>query len=153
MMSRTMVFACLVLTAAGAQEKKPNLSGRWVMNAARSNYGRMTPPTSSVEVIDHKEPNLTISTTSEEQRGEMKTFLKLTTDDRENVNEMNGNEFRSKSHWDAGKLITMVTGDRGMRMAEVRSLSADGKTQTVLTYMGEIRGEPQMTRVMDRSAR
>jgi hypothetical protein len=35
-----------------------------------------------------------------------------------------------------------------MRMVEVRSVSADGKTQTVETYMGEIRGNPQMKRVM-----
>ena len=78
----------------------------------------------------------------------MKSFMKLTTDGRESLNEINGNEFRSTSHWDGPKLITTVTGDRGMRMVEVRSLSADGKTQTVETYMGEIRGNPQMKRVM-----
>jgi hypothetical protein len=103
-------------------------SGRWVMDAEHSSYGRMPP--------------------SEQQRGEMKSFMKLTTDGRESLNEINGNEFRSTSHWDGPTLITMVTGDRGMRMVEVRSVSADGKTQTVETYMGEIRGNRQMKPVM-----
>jgi hypothetical protein len=83
----------------------------------------------------------------------MKSFMKHTTDDHENLNEINGNEFRSKSHWDGTKLITTVTGDRGMRMVEVRSVSGDGKTQTVESYMGEVRGSPQMKRVMQKSER
>jgi hypothetical protein len=40
-----------------------------------------------------------------------------------------------------------------MRIVEVRSVSADGKTQTVETCMGEVRGNPQMKRVMLRSER
>jgi hypothetical protein len=157
-MNRTKTLACLLFAIAAApqgpaQEKKIDFTGRWVMNAAGSNYGRMPLPASYAEVIDHKGGSLTISTTSEDQRGAAKTFMKLTTDDRENLNEVNGNEFRSKSHWDAGKLITTVIGDRGMRMVEVRSLSPDGKTQTVEIYMGEMQGKPQMTRVMQRSGR
>ena len=157
-MNRTTLTAWLVLALAGAPqltaaEKKPSISGRWVMDAKSSSYGRMALPKSYVEVIDQKDSVITISTTSEEPRGEMKSFVKLTTDDRENLNEINGNEFRSKSHWDGAKLVTTVTGDRGMRMIEVRSVSADGKTQTVATYMGEISDNPQMKRVMQKSER
>lgn len=143
-----LMFALASTSHLIADEKKGGLSGRWVMDAERSSYGRMPLPKSYVEVIDQKEPVITISTTSEEQRGEMKSFMKLTTDGRESLNEINGNEFRSTSRWDGPKLITTVTGDRGMRMVEVRSVSADGKTQTVETYMGEIRGNPQIKRVM-----
>lgn len=148
-----LIFAVASTAQLTADEKKGDLSGRWVMDAEHSSYGRMPLPKSYVEVIDQKDPVITISTTSEEQRGETKSFMKLTTDDRENLNEINGNEFRSKSHWDGPKLITTITGDRGMRMVEVRSVSADGKTQTVETYMGEVRGNPQMKRVMLKSQR
>jgi hypothetical protein len=143
-----LLFAVASTSQLTSDKKKGSLSGRWVMDAERSSYGRMPLPKSYVEVIDQKEPVITVSTTSEEQRGEIKSFMKLTTDGRESLNEINGNEFRSTSHWDGVKLITTVTGDRGMRMVEVRSISADGKTQTVETYMGEIRGNPQMKRVM-----
>ena len=156
-MNRMTVAAWLLAIAVAAllpaEEKKTTLSGRWVMDAEHSSYGRMPLPKSYVEVIDQKDPVITISTTSEDQRGGMKSFMKLTTDDRESLNEINGNEFRSKSHWDGAKLITTVTGDRGMRMVEVRSVSADGKTQTVETYMSEVRGNPQMKRVMLKSER
>ncbi len=147
-----LTFACALLLFAPiwAQEKKPDLSGQWTINLAKSDYGRMPKPKSYVEAIDHKEPVLTISTTSEENRGEMKSFLKLTTDDRDCVNEVNGNEFHSKSHWEGGKLVTTVTGDRGLSLVEVRNLSADGKTQTVETYMGQRGGTPAMVRVEER---
>ena len=148
-----LVFALTRAPQLAADEKKVSLSGRWVMDAEHSSYGRAPLPKSYIEVIDQKEPVITISTTSEDQRGEMKSFMKLTTDDRESLNEINGNEFRSKSHWDGAKLITTVTGDRGMRMVEVRFVSADGKTQTVETYMGEARGNPQMKRLMLKSER
>ena len=154
-----MTGAAWLLLAIGsapqlsAEEKKTSISGRWVMDAGHTSYGRMPLPKSYVEVIDQKDPVITIATTSEEQRGEMKSFMKLTTDDRENLNEINGNEFRSKSHWDGTKLVTTVTGDRGMRMVEVRSVSDDGKTQIVETYMGEVRGNPQMKRVMRKNER
>jgi hypothetical protein len=38
-------------------------------------------------------------------------------------------------------------------MVEVRSVSTDGKAQTLDTYMGEVSGEPQMKRVMMKSER
>jgi hypothetical protein len=148
-----LVFAIAGTPQLTADEKKVNLSGRWVMDGEHSSYGRMPLPKSYVEIIDQKEPVITISTTSEDQRGATESFMKLTTDDRESLNEINGNEFRSKSHWDGAKLITTVTGDKGMRMVVVRSVSADGKTQTVETYMGEVRGNPQMRCVMVKSER
>ena len=151
-MMRSIAYACLLASAtcAWTQTAKPDLAGTWTINAARSNYGRMPPPKSYVETIEQKGGNLSITSVSEDQNGVTKGFLKLTLDDRDNVNEVNGNEFHSKSHWDGAKLITTVTGDKGLRMVEVRSLSSDGKTQTVETYFGEMRGTPQMTRVMDR---
>ena len=134
-----------------AQEKRPDFSGRWSINVSKSDYGRMAKPKTYVETIAQKDAVMTVNTTAEDQRGESTMFLKLTTDDRECVNEINGNEFRSKSHWEGDKLVTTVTGDRGLSLVEVRSLSPDGKTQKVETYMGQQRaGAPAMVRVEDR---
>ena len=108
---------------------------------------------SYVEAIESKDASLTIATTSEDRGGEQKYLTKLTTDGRDNLNEINGNEFHSKSRWEGGKLVTTVTGDRGMQLVEVRSLSSDGKTQTVETYMGQAGGTPQMKRVMQKKSR
>ena len=143
--------ACLFLTAcqlAWPQDKHPDLSGHWEIDASQSSYGGMAPPKTYVETIETKDAALSIATETEDQRGEQKYLTKLTTDGKDNLNTINGNEFHSKSHWDGGKLVTTVTGDRGLTLVEVRSLSSDGKTQTVETYMGQAGATPQMKRVM-----
>jgi hypothetical protein len=150
-MKRTLTCTLLLFAPLWAQNKKPDFTGHWTINAAKSDYGRMAKPKTYVESIDHKAEALNIATTSEDQRGESKSFLKLTTDDHDCVNEINGNEFHSKSHWEGAKLVTTVTGDRGLSLVEVRSLSADGKTQTVETYMGQRSGTPAMVRVENKA--
>jgi hypothetical protein len=149
MKNRTLFVIGLLATAATLrpQDSKPNLSGRWVMNATKST-GRN--PKACEETIDHKEPALTITTVSEDPRGQTKSFVKLTADGRESVNEINGSEFHAKSHWESAKLVTVITGDRGLTMTEVRSLSPDGKTQTVESFMGTSRATPMATRVMEK---
>ena len=121
------------------------------MDASKSSYGAVALPKSYVETIESKDAASAISTDSEDQRGEQKYLTKLTTDGRDNLNTIGGNEFHSKSHWEGAKLVTTVTGDRGMQLVEVRSLSSDGKTQTVETYMGQAGATPQMKRVMVKS--
>jgi hypothetical protein len=149
MQTRSLFVICLLVAAAllRPQDSKPDLSGHWVMNAAKSS-GRN--PQTCVETIEHKDPALTITTVSEDPRGQTRSFLKLATDGSESVNEVNGNEFHSKSHWESGKLVTVVTGDRGMTMTEVRGLSPDRKVQIVESFMGTSRGTPMATRVMEK---
>ena len=59
-----LIFAVASTSQLTADEKNGGLSGRWVMDVERSSYGRMPLPKSYVEVIDQKEPIITISTTS-----------------------------------------------------------------------------------------
>jgi hypothetical protein len=121
------------------------------MDASKSSYGGMALPKTYVETIESQGAALSISTDSEDQRGEQKYLTKLTTDGKDDLNIINSNEFHSKSHWEGPKLVTTVTGDRGLTLVEVRSVSADGKTQTVETYMGQAGATPQMKRVMLKS--
>src|SRR5581483_3655841 len=118
-MKRTLTLALIVLSPLLAQDKHPDFSGRWTINLAKTDYGPRPKPKSNVEVIEQKGPLFTVTTNSEEGRGPSSTFLRLTTDDKDCVNEINGNEFHSKSHWEDGKLVTTVTGDRGLSMVEV----------------------------------
>jgi hypothetical protein len=153
--TRIATVTCLVFLAASQlawpQDKPPDLSGRWVMDASKSSYGGMAVPKTYVEVIESKDASLSISTDTEDQRGPQQYLTKLTTDGKDNLNVINGNEFHSKSHWEGGKLVTTVTGDRGLTLVEVRSLSSDGKMQTVETFMGQAGATPQMKRVMQKS--
>jgi len=150
-MRNRIIVMSLAVIASGtflhSQTKKPDFSGRWETNVAKSDFGRMPAPKLLVDVIEHKEPTLVISNTTEDGRGTMTSSIKLTTDNRENINVVNGNEFRSKTHWDGDRLIIQVTGDRGLSMTEVRSLSADGKTMSVESARG---ANPPLVIVFDK---
>src|SRR5436190_1661577 len=97
----TILVTCVQLFAVSTllAQQKPNLSGRWQLEKGKSEFGRMPAPSSVEDVIEHKDPTLVITSTQTDQRGETKTFLKLTTDGKENLNDINGNQFRSTSRW------------------------------------------------------
>ena len=70
-MKRVLIAALVILTiAAGAvaadkpnkaaASNKPNFSGEWKMNAAKSNFGQVPPPAKFVRRIQHSEPSLTV---------------------------------------------------------------------------------------------
>lgn len=61
------------------------------------------------------------------------------------------NKFNSATHWDEGKLVSVVKGDRGQHMTEVRQVSPDGGTLTVTGYHQDELSKPQYVRVMTKS--
>ncbi len=153
-MTRSLLIVALALTvAASAAEKKsrtPNLSGRWEINVGMSDYGKMFVPKRFTEIIEHKEPNLTIDRTSLAGSGEKKMFMRLTTDGKEVPGETGGEAFKTQTRWAAGKLVTIISDNKGLKMTEVRSLSLDGQTQTVVTEIEGARGGLHMVRVMEK---
>src|SRR5579862_8388775 len=129
-----LLFALSGLTAGQQQSNRPNLSGHWVMNPARSRFptfkGKTDPgadeegfhinkcciPKSHSEIIDHKEPslNLTMDTIEVDDEGKeypSQDIWKTTTDGHESTNEMSGHKYTCKSHWEEDKLVTTAAGD------------------------------------------
>ena len=151
---RRNTLACFLLvlsfSAPAWSKERPNLSGHWEINVKMSNYGKMPVPSVFTEIIDHKEPNLTISNTSRTRSGDKKVFMRLTTDGKESLNEASGSQFQTQSQWSAGKLIIIITDTKGLRITEIRSLSPDGKTQTVEDRLQGAAGIIKMIRVMEK---
>jgi hypothetical protein len=134
----TIALMLLVIAAAGAQAK-PDFSGKWVLDVAKSDFGQAPAPESIVHVVVHKEPNVTITTTQKSGGGETTNERKLTTDGKENVNRlkmMGGEqEAKSTSKWDGGKLTTTTKLDmQGMavELQDTWELSDGGKVLTVV---------------------
>jgi hypothetical protein len=110
------LFAVLLAVAAlPAQTGRPNLTGKWVLDVAKSDFGQYPPPESITQVIDHKEPKLRIVTTSrqKDQAADLTNEQNLTTDGRENTNrlKMMGTEqdVKSVGRWDGDKLTMKMT--------------------------------------------
>ena len=87
--------ARLVFTAAVAQEK-PNFSGKWVLNAQQSDFGKAPPQDRQVViVIDHKEPSVKLTRTTKGDAipgGEATNQWQYTTDGKERTNMIEGLE-------------------------------------------------------------
>jgi hypothetical protein len=74
--------------------------------------------------------------------------IRLTTDGKDNLNIVGGREMTAQTRWDGGKLVTLVSDPRGMQFTEVRSLSEDGRVQTIEGFMDPSRKQAMFKRVM-----
>ena len=148
---RKVVFVALVVAGTfvlAAAQTHPSLEGTWNMDKARSQY----PAESATEVIHQHGEMLDISLT-EKRSGHPNSpmEIRLTTDGKPTINTVARNKFTSTTHWEHGKLVTFIEGDRGQHMTEVRELSSDGKTLTVTGYHQDELTKPYYVRVMVRS--
>lgn len=137
MRSMTRVLLSLTLTLAAAAPARaqsvPNLSGTWVLDAAKSDFGMMPAPSGRTDVIDHKEPALTINRTVVTPNGEVKTALAYAVDGKPHVNKAGTNEISSVLSWEGAVLVmvsTIETPNGQAILTDRYSLSEDGKALT-----------------------
>jgi len=141
-LARPLMFVLLAVCGAGlgAQSQKPDLSGQWKLDKENS-----TRPDVVNETIDHQEPRVVITSTS--ANGNEFT-IRLTTDGKDNLNIIGGREMTAQTRWDGDKLVTLVRDPQGMQFTEVRSLSEDGRVQTIEGFMDPARKQAMFKRVM-----
>jgi len=154
----TAALLAAFATAPALAQAKPDFSGAWKMNAEKSDPmggggggggggGMMR---DAVTTITQTATELTLVT----KFGENSRTSTYKLDGSESVNAgMRGGETKSKAKWDGATLVlehvrnmSGPNGDMQMMSKEVRSLSADGKTMTVVTTSQGPNGE--MTRKM-----
>lgn len=145
-----LALAAVALAApAVAQAQQPNLSGTWVLDVAKSDLGPMAQMMGEAPkitlVVDHKEPNVTIKTTTETSRGTRSNEQALTTDGKEvTTTGPRGGTAKTTAKWDKANLVIATareTPQGAMQQTQTMVLSADGKTLTIdmkaQTPMGE----------------
>jgi hypothetical protein len=150
---RWFLIAAWVALAAGSALAKPDFSGEWKMNPAKSDYGQVPMPASIVRTIQHAEPNISIKTVQQSDRGEITTDLKFTTDGKEGANEIRGSEVKGTARWQGDTLV--IETRREMQGAQIRSqdrwtLSGDGRTLTVLTNVKSPAGDMNVKVTFDK---
>ncbi len=158
-LSVSAALAVLLLSAsAWAQDATPNFTGKWNLDAAKSDFGPMPPPDSVVHVIEHKEPSIKIVTTQKGAQGETTNERLLTTDGKENVNKMRmgpdgEQEVKSTSKWNGKALATSFTLNVQGNVFDINdswTLSADGKVLTVVREIKGAQGEFAATTVFNK---
>jgi hypothetical protein len=145
-MSPLLLVSLLALPLAAA----PNLSGTWVLNAVKSQYGQFPAPEVMTRRIQHKDPALSMSTYQKGAQGEVTTELKYSTDGKLVVN----GENKGSAHWEKNTLVIETSRDyQGTKLTqrEEWTLSADGKTLTVATHVKLPNGEFDVKQVFEKA--
>jgi hypothetical protein len=143
-------FACAVAQSAG----KPNFSGQWQMDAARSDFGKFPVPTTIIRNIVQKDPDLTIDTTQRASSGEQTARVHYRTDGGETANRLASGPATSHAFWDGQTLVIRTTmkgkGDIDVLMEERWDLSPDGKTLTTTSHVETSKGSTDLKLVCEK---
>jgi len=153
-MGPTAGMAAMIHTGSG-DPPKPSLSGTWVLNVSKSNFGQIPPPASQTDTIEDNEPSVKIA---EDQKGGMMGDLNVTTtlstDGKETTSSgMGGAEVKSTAQWEGGTLVVnSKTSFQGsdIKIKDSYSVSADGKTLTEVTHVESGMGNFDSTSVYDK---
>ena len=141
------------LAFGAAAADKRDFSGEWTLNAAKSDFGPMPGPEKMVRKIDHKDPDLTITTITVSQAGERTQQSTYKTDGSESVNKSGQGEAKSVVKWE-GSVLTFATKReiQGMSIEqnEKWTLSEDGKTLTSDGNIKAPQGEVALKLVLEK---
>ncbi len=158
--------AAFVLTGMVFAQAKPDFSGTWTLDPAKSEMGgpgrgmggggmggggMMGGP--MTVTIKQTAADLTI----ERKMGDQMMTATYKLDGSESVNKgMRGNDVKSTAKWDGSNLVITSTQENqqggAMQSTEVRSLSPDGKTMTVEMTRQTPRGEMKQKMVFNKTS-
>ena len=115
---------------------KPNLSGTWKADMAKSDFSPVLAPEGITRTVVHSEPAISFEDLQESAIGKELTTRKYSTDGKEISFESQGAEVKSAAKWD-GKIlqVTSRVEAASIKVAESITLSEDGKTMnSVVKY-------------------
>jgi hypothetical protein len=145
--------AVILCAASLAAQSKPNFSGTWKLNTAKSDFGVLPPSNSRTDVVDHKDPDLKVAVSDDGAQGQQNYTLVLTTDGKEAINKPGGLEMKSVATWDANNLVVSTklqfhVNDVAIKTS--RALSDDGKTLTESAHLESAMGETDQKMVFEK---
>ncbi len=156
MTRRFLIAAALTaltgLVCLGAD--KPNFSGSWKINNAKSDFGPMpSGPEKFERTIDHKDPELKMKTVQSFQGNERTSEVTYTIDGTEHAVKTAMGEAQVTATWKGNNLEVVskreIQGNE-IKSVEVWTLSEDGKTLTTESTINSPQGEFKLKFVLDK---
>ena len=146
-----VIVTLAVLTGTAAAADKPNFSGEWKVNLARSNFGAVPPPTAISRRVTHVEPSLTIIENQDTPVGDQTTTRTYTTDGRETTFQANGADVKSSAKWDGSTLVVVSKVDMlGLQFNDRMTMGEGGKVMTSVVHITSPQGDADITLVFER---
>jgi hypothetical protein len=151
---RLITLALLTAAVAMVQaQAKTDFTGTWKANTSKSDFGPMPPPDSITEKVAHEDPSIKINIAQVGGQGDMTYDMAYTTDGKECVNTVGGNEFKTTLKWEGDDLVADTKGsfDGNDFTAKDRWVLADaGKTMTITRHISTAMGEFDMKLVFEK---
>jgi hypothetical protein len=135
---RKAIVAALSVTAFATSmfaQSKPNFSGTWKLNVAKSDFGPLPAPDSRTDVIDHNDPAMKINESMVTAQGNVNANINYTTDGKEATNQVGPREIKASLVWEGGKLV--VNAKTTFQDAEVIIKNVWTLSDDFTTAMGE----------------
>ena len=150
----TLVLLALVAGAASlAAQSKPNFSGTWTLNVAKSDFGMIPAPSSRTDVVEHNDPTIKVTSSQEGQQGKRTDVSNFTTDGKESTNKMGPMDAKSTMTWQGSNLVQNVKLDfqgQDVNIKTTWSLSEDGKTLSMNGHVASPMGEFDTKMIFDK---
>jgi hypothetical protein len=148
----TLIVAALAGMALAAD--KPNFSGDWKLNAAKSNFGAVPAPATYTRKVIHAEPSITIENAQTgTPMGDQHDTRTYTTDGKEVSYQANGADVKAAITWDGNALlINSKASIQGMDILikDTITLADDGKTMTDAVHVASPQGDIDLALVFDK---
>ena len=123
-----------VLFAAALFAAKPDFSGEWKMNPAKSDFGSMPAPQVVTRSVKHHDPSLEYKSYQKGARGDATTEIKYTTDGKPCVNRIQDADAKGSAKWVGDELLIEYTLDyHGVPITskEIWELGEGGRTLVI----------------------
>jgi hypothetical protein len=147
-----LTIAALANIALAAD--KPNFSGDWKMNAAKSNFGALPAPSSFTRKVSHSEPSITIEDTQVgAATGDQHDTRTYTTDGKEISYQANGADVKGAATWDGDALqVDSKASIQGtdILIKDKLTLGDGGKTLTDAVHITAPQGELDLIVVFEK---
>lgn len=146
------LVSTLLLLASAMAQPRPDFSGDWKMNAAKSNFGGGPSPTSMTRKITHVEPKITIvEAQSGGVAGEQNLNRTFTTDGKDITISSGGVDLRSSAAWEGSAMVVTTNVDvASVVYSDRMTLSDDRRELRSEVTLSSPQGQIQVTIVFDR---
>jgi hypothetical protein len=148
-----LIAALAIAAIAAAAAGKPDFSGEWELNAAKSVFGPVPVPTSFTRNVTHAEPSLTIADDQKGGTGDASYTHTYTTDGSETAYRLDGTDIKGTATWEDDALIIQSYANAGgptISITEKMTLSGGKKTLSDAIHIVLPAGEIDVTYVFER---
>lgn len=151
-MERAIWVGLLIALTLSAE---PSVAGRWVLNKAKSEYGKVPAPDTLERTVVQHGPTVTIVGFQTGRAGDVNSNYTYYTDGRESNNRLQNGDSKGKAGWEGNVLVIVSTREvKGaiVRQTERWTVSKDRKTLTVASEIDAPAGKFQVRQVLDRTS-